>query len=714
MKHLRYYREFKDAENATYRVELWQEAEEEYIPQEVMLAADPVVIEWGEVTKLDPVMGSGATLKLISMSDRQFVDLYTVEIGAIRMIVYRNGQLYWSGTIDTELYEEPYSQKNRYVTEVTFSDFGALERISWQERGLMTLEEVINKCLESAQVSYIEVVKYISTTIPTADGELELLGNCKVSCENFYDENGEAWNMREALEEVLRPFALRIKQKNGKIIIADLNAFYDAPSEAVGWCGGDSTLSVEPTYNKVIIHYSPYSQADLFDGTFDEEKILPNANDPTDILAPTTIVVPLPETSYAGFRAHISRKYGATTEVQGLNVHENACLFRIEPVNDASASAGVAWGARGPLNDWVGNTPKTQTKYDPYSSRVLMSTPRIPLQRTADWNQIRISLDLLCDPRANPFEDASEDNNQSEWKAFDKGVNFGMVPCAVVLYGADGETYDYTNGSLFDTSYDRKFWEYYNENKGRWVKRVNANNPCWLSYYNEGDREEKTGLGGWQTNKQTLGCYTGKTIPKDISLNIAGEKIPMPPVAGELEVRVYAGLWLSSGVVGIDASDEVVNSLRWVVYKDLQVDVVTNSGKVIDVEDVEVSAWLNKAAESEMSIDTYIGTADKRLPLARGSVINANSEPITRLARAGQTSSIENLLAGTVYSQYASRVSAISATIKLIPDEVVLLNKLEVNSRYVALSATEHLSEARTEVKMAEFNRDSYEGIEYE
>jgi hypothetical protein len=126
MKHLRYYREFKDTENATYRVELWQEAEEEYIPQEVMLAADPVVIEWGEVTKLDPVMGSGATLKLISMSDRQFVDLYTVEIGAIRMIVYRNDQLYWSGTIDTELYEEPYSQKDRYVTEVTFSDLGAL------------------------------------------------------------------------------------------------------------------------------------------------------------------------------------------------------------------------------------------------------------------------------------------------------------------------------------------------------------------------------------------------------------------------------------------------------------------------------------------------------------------------------------------------------------------------------------------------------------
>ena len=67
-----------------------------------------------------------------------------------------------------------------------------------------------------------------------------------------------------------------------------------------------------------------------------------------------------------------------------------------------------------------------------------------------------------------------------------------------------------------------------------------------------------------------------------------------------------------------------------------------------------------------------------------------------------------------MYSQYASRVSAISATIKLIPGEVVLLNNLEVNSRYVALSATEHLSEARTEVKMAEFNRDSYEGIEYE
>ncbi len=713
MKHLRYYAEFKDAENATYRVELWQEAEEEYIPQEIMLAADPVVIEWGEVTKLDPVMGSGATLKLISMSDRQFVDLYTVEVGAIRMIVCRNSQLYWSGTIDTELYEEPYSQKNRYVTEVTFSDFGALERISWQERGLMTLEEVVNKCLESAQVSYTEVVKYISTTIPTTDGELELLGNCKVSCENFYDEDGEAWNMREVLEEVLRPFALRIKQKGGKIIIADLNAFYEASSEAVEWRGGDSTLSVEPTYNKVIIHYSPYSQTDLFDGTFDEEKILPNANDPTDILAPTTIVVPLPETSYAGFRAHISRKYGATTEVQGLNVHENACLFRIEPVNDASASAGVAWGARGPLNDWVGNAPIFKNVNNPYRGGVLMSTPRIPLQRSADWNLIRISLDLLCDPRSNPFEDATENNNEREWEDFKEEVIFGMVACSVFLYGIDGKVYKYTNEDLMWQSYNRNFFETYNYYKGKWVEDNGRENPLWLMYYNEGDREKNTGLGDWQTNKQSIGGYYGK-LPKDITLNISGEKIPMPPVAGELQVLVYAGLWLAPKHIDEGIFESTVATLRWVMYKDLKVDVVTNSGKVIDVEDVEVSAWLNKAAESEVSIDTYIGTADKRLPLAKGSVIGSKSEPITRLTRAGQTTSIENLLAGTVYSQYANRVSAISATVKLIPEELVLLNNLEVNSRYVALSATEHLSEARTEVKMAEFNRDSYEGIEYE
>lgn len=713
MKYLRYYSEFKDIENATYRIEILQEADSAFTSQEISLAGDPVTIEWGEVSKIDPVMGSGATLKLISMADGQFLDLYTVEVGAIRLDIYRNGALYWSGTIDTELYEEPYSLADRYVTEVTFSDFAALERISWQERGVMTLADIINTCLVSSQVSYTELVKYISTTIPGENGALELLNNCAVSLENFYDEDGEAWNMRDVLEEVLRPFALRLKQKNGKIIIADLNGFFDAKGVYVEWRGSDSVLSVEPTYNKVVVRYSPYSQAEIFNGVFDAETIIPNPEDGS-LLGVTTIKTPLPGSSYNGFDTYISSKYGATTNVQGVNVHADASLFRIAPDNNGNEAAGIAWGARGPLSTWVGNAPITKGEDNPYRGGVLMSTPRIPLLIGASKYEIRLRLDLLCDPRTNPFDEADEDNNEAEWKAFNKEAVFGMVACSVFLYGSDGKTYKYTNEDLMYQSYNRNFFEVYNAYKGKWIEDDGGDNPLWLMYYNEGDREKSTGLGGWQTNKQSIGGYFGK-LPKDITVNIAGEKIPIPPVAGDLQVFVYAGLWLAPKDIHEGVLESTISSLRWVLYKDLKVDIVSHSGREIDVEDVEISAWINKAAENELPVDTYIGTAMSKLPLARGVALrNTDFAPITAISRADFSGSIERLLIGSIYSQYARRKNTIAGIVKLVPEESVLLNKSEVSSRYVILSETEYLGDARADIKMAEFEKDSYEGIEYE
>lgn len=87
----------------------------------------PLVFEWAETDKLEPVQGSAATLEIVSKVDRQYKDLYTVEAGSIRMDAYRNDILYWSGTLDTEIYEEPFSYENEYEVKLTFSDFALLD-----------------------------------------------------------------------------------------------------------------------------------------------------------------------------------------------------------------------------------------------------------------------------------------------------------------------------------------------------------------------------------------------------------------------------------------------------------------------------------------------------------------------------------------------------------------------------------------------------------
>ena len=94
---------------------------------ELMLrGSEPLVIEWEDKDKEETICSSSATLGLLSPGDRTYTGLYTTKACSTRLDVYRDGALYWSGTLDTETYEEPYTYRQDYEVELTFSDFGEL------------------------------------------------------------------------------------------------------------------------------------------------------------------------------------------------------------------------------------------------------------------------------------------------------------------------------------------------------------------------------------------------------------------------------------------------------------------------------------------------------------------------------------------------------------------------------------------------------------
>ena len=74
-----------------------------------------------------------------------------------------------------------------------------------------------------------------------------------------FNKDDEPSSIREVLDEMLRPFALRLKQKNGKLLLYDINGIYDTAPTPVCWRGTDAMLGVEPVYNKVTITFSPYA-----------------------------------------------------------------------------------------------------------------------------------------------------------------------------------------------------------------------------------------------------------------------------------------------------------------------------------------------------------------------------------------------------------------------------------------------------------------------
>ena len=155
---LRYRYGFYSYKDVLYEVDIYQEGFSGEV-QQVGYGESPVEIEWQETDKLEPVQSSSATVQLFSDNDRQFVDLYTVKAGSVRLDVYREGSLYWSGTLDTELYEEPFSYKDGYCVELTFSDFAMLDRLKWNVRGFISMDQIIRKALDMSGITTVEFLK---------------------------------------------------------------------------------------------------------------------------------------------------------------------------------------------------------------------------------------------------------------------------------------------------------------------------------------------------------------------------------------------------------------------------------------------------------------------------------------------------------------------------------------------------------------------------
>ena len=533
--------------------------------------------------------------------------------------------------------------------------------------------------------------------------------------DNFFDEDDEPFTIREVLDGVLRPYALRLKQKNGKLYLYDINAIQGLNPVEVQWRAADAELGVEPVYNKVTITVSPYAQATLIDGSLDADDVADHAEG----LFFDEMIQTNRRSGVDGFTIH----YGSQSKDDDpLTLKNGAYLFHIEPEYSGSKEAGIMWGYR-PENDWRGNYVRNpfdkDTNVVPSADRcqeIVVMPRRYVLTDEMSQYRLRVTLEVLFDVRYNPFESADvEDktghpNEKGNWGKLNAWVNYGYIPFQLLAYDNDGNLrYFYYNDNFLNS--------YTYVGKGTWLSVDEDTTPqkmvSWLCFYNTNDRKNKTGFGGWQKNKKIIGNYSGD-LPSAFTVDIDGELCSLPPIPGFLEFKIFSGVWRQDNDAG-DPYKDIYSIARWLLYKNPKVTITKANGKEIEEEDVEVSAWLNKQAKDDYDIDTIIGTPRRIVPSGRGYILRASDySAIREFHRAGVTDSLERLLAGTVYSNYAQRMNTLSGTVALIPDAEVLSDISSVDSRYMLLSEVQNLAAETSEIKMAEIAPDSYEGIEYE
>ena len=745
---LRYMGEFLSRKGVVWRVEILQDNYSGNVGQLTFEADEALVINWKHTDKEEVICGSEATLKIESPGDRTYEDLYTIEVGKIRMDVYRENSLYWSGTLDPEFYEEPYEKARYYVVTLTFSDFGILDRLKYNLSGMQTLEAILLDAIDRSKVCASLLANSYCTTYFAGTNTKATLSALSMRSENFYDEDAEPSTLKEVVTGILQPLALKMIQRNGHIYIFDLNGLYTlAQSRAIVWDGDSQTMGVDKVANNVKVNFSPYSSSELLSGKLEYKDTY--SVDMINLVAD-------PGASYYSYYPDYSEDHrqGGNWDYNLINftifistlgaglhyLNPMARYCHILPlVGGPSETTAIAWafhsGGHGGLD--TGWPKRILNDVRMEAARQIMQTHRVFLPKLSSEDAksyyVRLSLEMLLDARYNPFTEGNDGNEESNYDGMKGRTGYAFVPVAVNIYDSAGNVVCHYENSTIAKGATKGHLGYC---KGSWVSGAGGFGTAYLEYYDPKDLWESAGILGWKANRHCIGRPGKGNIAVQIYDSFKqmadGQYMPYPPEGGYIEVTVYEGVQcfdMDEVVPGLPPlqqtpwnsprywiNDNRYNQCRWLLYKAPKIELVKNNliFDAAELDDVEYSGYINKHAKEEISIDTVCGTANTTCPTAKGIYCRASdSLQIQQLKRAGVTDHPEKLLIGTLYSQYATRHTTLEG--EAVIDPGGLCKYTEQNQPGKVFMMSEEQQDVITDTTQAvytELSPDEYDAIE--
>jgi len=706
-------------------------------PVEIKLEGDePCVIDWQETGKTDVVQSSTCTLRVSNESDRQMTLLMSDVEAAV--IVSRDGKWYWLGHLDDAIYEEPYSFTKAYVTELTFSDFGILNRIPFTLKGRQSVRNIVWDCLDPVFGDNISYNLYTSLLEPKSQQPLTL-DMLYINADRF-EADADSWGAtttkREVLEEVLRPLGLRIVQKNAQPYIYDIEYLRDHPAlqAPVVWKGTDAYLRGSETYGRFEVGFEPDALETLADSGLDYDKcnlVVTDryfALDYTDYNGYTGFATNLE----LGFYIAVSRLLQPEPRVE---LARNATFFRTRPVFTDSSDLGVAWRIQCrkiyrtiELNGHPVHLTTRAVLADNLPSASLAATvavfsltsgylPGIP---DRDSFQLRVNLDFLLSFRDNPLDDPPEEwvQGQSWYQNGSEGIERAwrhanyfqmLVPVKLeVLDDAGNPIWHYRNATVSDEpgvgSGLNAFAQPLGIGEGAWVAGAATFADMVLAYYKDYDPDDTDRdplvTSGWVGNRIALA--------REMEINGTlyrvrddGEYLPLPPVAGRLRLTV------GSGVFPFPLRDThdipaLCTKMAWQMYRNPEISIV-KADRREDGIDTEPSYERDAVGRLASFSETIMaGTWAKGIaPSARGLLFNASGTVWEQFAKNGTLRTLQEHRLRCIEDQALHVQPVITGTAELDP---LFRAKLEASTPGVFLvtalrqnlhQATEHITMAR-------------------
>lgn len=686
-----YTSEFRSLEGVCWTVEI-DLPDYQGEPIEIGFDADnPVTIEWQETKVTDALQPSTCTLKVINESDRQMVRLMTDRMALCRIMC--NGKPYWTGLLDDAVYEEPYSYLDSYVTELTFSDFGILNRINYRPSGVVSLLDIIRECLSAAcNGMYLKQTISLKLTPSTPVG----LGEIFVNSSRF-----EGMTMRETLEGIMQALGMRIIQLGGMILVYDIDRLVDDCLaddnfiQPVFWKGIDARLKGSDTYGTIDIDFDRKSEPVVADGSMDPDKSGWGTFERFYALHFETESIYTSKGFYVGMD-----RYYSDMQLPTL-LHSAAKYFVTRPVMTDSHEAGIAYRVccYDSAQDAMRNLLSTSTEFYHHRMTALFTVESRPLpivSRKSDY-QIRINLGLLFTIKYNPFEEASEQGVELEedWESWKDGFQRIYIPVKLELLDEDDNVLaHYCNATMSAVSND--YMVPLGLGKGQWKSGEAQWHEMLLAYYN--DNFDGNPLDGWTDNRTAL--EQGRTMVPDIVQQRGnGEYLPLPDVAGRLRLTVSNGVSVDRLY---DAGHHKFNSkIRWQLYRNPKISIVQSVivDDGVDKDNISEKDVFNMLADNYRE-SAIIGTEEKGVsPASLGILFNDAGNAFTQFTKHNTSQSLLKHRLNTLIDQLGTTRPVLSGTARLVMG-FSLLSDASTAGLFLPVAKYQNLIEDSEEIVM--------------
>lgn len=704
---IKYYFNFKDVKNQLYKLEILENIPtgQTITPIQIIGDYNPVVIDYPNINnKFEPVRGSGIELNLISKTNMQFISLYAGDMLQFKIRVYKDGDLFWLGYLDSELFRESFNNLTNYPVNFTGSDgFALLDRLNYVEGidyqdinsyhygGIISHWDMIMNILNKLNLEYKNIYVSLSTTssqitLNQSLGETLLHKSLSIQ-NNYYNEDNEPMTCREVLESILRPYGAFIQQINGNIYISDINTISDySPNyykynrngvylntttqidqfigdlSSIGFTSNNSTFSLQPAINKQVINYSPYRNTKLLE-----------------------------------YEASANDWIGSGATPTQYGIYGQAGSWKEQIFFDSKNWYNINGGRYCTSFDKDDKVDEHYLKIIPNSEpndtifSFIYNKP-LPYIIPTTKKNYKLKMKMSAFFRTSDIQPTTER----------AGIYYGVIKAHLRIGSNKKLVYDAKNNSFMDNVFTGTFKDDSFEGDGYYPKNfeipfVVFNKETAL---NEDISNQWVELMDWYISPSEQ--WTTRDFLIDFNPSIIE--------AGELSFEIYEAEAHSNFML---ASTNITNTvLKDVRIKNLSFELVNPDGSSIERADVEYVGYINPSLKSSGNdIKLIQGTNIEEFCSERGGFMRKviGNTFLTSWTREGYTDIIENLLMRSIVSNYSNPSQTINCSINQLPTLLgyVKYNNFLPNKKFMISGCKRNLSENEDEVTIIEVVKDS-------